>query len=68
MPKPAAKSFPAVERRGPQRSKNVTRIAAARPAATPGATPKAEPPVLTTQAETRKAPAGGGGDDDWTSF
>jgi len=67
-PKPAAKSFPAVERRGPQRSKNVTRIAPSRPGAAPAAAPKAEPPVLTTQAETRKAPAGGGGDEDWTTF
>ncbi|MFO1193348.1 MAG: methyl-accepting chemotaxis protein [Rhodoferax sp.] len=66
-PKPAAKSFPAVERRGPQRSKNVTRIAPSRPGAAPAAAPKAEPPVLTTQAETRKAPAGGG-EDDWTTF
>ena len=68
-PKPAGKTFPAVERRGPTRSKNVTRLASTRTAtrATTNA-PRAEPPVLTTQAETRKPVAAGGGDDDWTTF
>jgi methyl-accepting chemotaxis protein len=62
-PQPSAKSFPAVERRGPTRSKNVTRLAAAKPAAAP----RSEPATLSTPVETRK-PAAGGGDDDWTTF
>jgi tRNA(Leu) C34 or U34 (ribose-2'-O)-methylase TrmL len=63
--KPAGKTFPAVERRGPDRSKKVTRIASTKPAAAP----RAEPPELTAQAATRKpAAAAEGGDDDWTTF
>jgi hypothetical protein len=64
-PKPAGKTFPAVERRGLDRSKKVTRIAATRPAAAP----RAEPPALTAQAPTRKpVTSAAGGDDDWTTF
>ena len=56
------KSFPAVERRGPDRSQKVQRLPS-KPA------PRPQPPVLTTKAETRQtAAAGGGGDDDWTTF
>ena len=63
-PRPAGKTFPAVERRGPDRSKNVSRLASVKPAAAPAA----EAPTLTAQAPTRKAAAGSGGDDDWTTF
>jgi methyl-accepting chemotaxis protein len=63
-PQPSAKSFPAVERRGPTRSKNVTRLAAAKPASVP----RNEPATLSTPAETRKPVAAGAGDDDWTTF
>jgi methyl-accepting chemotaxis protein len=62
--KPAEMTFPAVERRGPDRSKKVSRLAAARPAAAP----PAEPPALTAQATTRKFAASSGGDDDWTTL
>jgi len=65
-PKPAGRSFPAVERRGPSRSAKVTRLAAAKAGA-----PRAETPVLATPAATRKpavTDGGGGGDDDWTTF
>ena len=54
-PRPAVKSFPSAERRGPQRSRNVARLA-------PKGAPEA--PELTTQAATRKT----GTDDEWTSF
>ena len=61
-PKPAGKSFPAVERRGPDRSRKITRIASAQAAAAP----RTEPPALTA---TRKPAEGAtGGDDDWTTF
>jgi len=63
-PQPSAKSFPAVERRGPTRSKNVTRLAAAKPASVP----PNEPATLSTPAETRKPVAAGAGDNDWTTF
>jgi methyl-accepting chemotaxis protein len=63
-PQPSAKSFPAVERRGPTRSKNVTRLAAAKPASAP----RNEPAAPSTPAETRKPVAAGGGDNDWTTF
>ena len=60
-PAPARRSFPAVERRGPDRTKNVTRLAP-KPAAS------ASPPVLTDKAPTRKTAPAAGGDDDWTTF
>ena len=60
-PKSANKSFPAVERRGPKRNTSAARVATT-------SAPRAEPPVLATQAETRKPVAAGGGDDDWTTF
>jgi len=56
---PARKSFPAVERRGPDRTKNVTRL--------PPKPARAEPPVLTNKVATRSAPTATGS-DDWTSF
>jgi hypothetical protein len=55
----ATKTFPAVERRGPDRTRNVARLP-------PKPSPKAEPPVLTARAQTRAAAPGG--DDDWTTF
>ena len=55
------KSFPAVERRGSDRTTKVVRLS-------PKAAPRAEPPVLTARADTRKAAPANGGDDDWTSF
>ena len=63
--KPADRTFPAVERRGPDRSKKVSRLAAA---ARHTAAPPAEPPALTARAPTRKSVASSGGDDDWTTF
>ena len=62
--KPADTTFPAVERRGPDRSKKVSRLAAARHTA---ARP-AEPPALTARAATRKFATSIGGDDDWTTL
>ena len=62
--KPADRTFPAVERRGPDRSKKVSRLAAARHTAAP----PAEPPALTARAATRKSAASSGGYDDWTTF
>ena len=53
----AAKSSPSVERRGPNRAKNV-----ARP--TFGAKARPEAPTLTNEAAPRKS----GTDDEWTSF
>jgi len=57
------RSFPAVERRGPDRTKNVTRLAQR---ATARQAP-AEPPALTAKVATRKN-ATAGGDDEWTNF
>ena len=55
------KSFPAVERRGPERSQKVQRLPS-KPA------PRARSPALTTTADTRQTAAAGGSDDDWTTF
>jgi methyl-accepting chemotaxis protein len=54
------KTFPAVERRGPNRAKTVTRL-------TPKANARAEPPVLANKVDTRKATTSAG-DEDWTTF
>ena len=54
------KTFPAVERRGPNRAKTVTRL-------TPKASARAEPPVLANKVDTRKATTSAG-DEDWTTF
>ena len=54
------KDIPAVERRGPNRPRNVTRLPS-----TPVA--RSEPEVLTTRVGTRKV-ANGADSDDWTSF
>ena len=58
------KGFPAVERRSPDRTRNVTRLPSR-------AKPRPEPPTLTTRTETRQAstaPPSAAGDDDWTTF
>ena len=56
--------FPAVERRGPDRTRNVTRLPSR-------AKPRSDPPTLTARTETRQAstatPIAAGG-DDWTTF
>jgi methyl-accepting chemotaxis protein len=65
----AAKSFPDVERRSPQRAKNVVRPSfGATPAAT--ATPAAQP-AATSSSPVAAAPTAGarsGTDDEWESF
>ncbi len=57
------RSFPAVERHGPDRTKSVTRPAPRAPARPD----PAAPPALTAQVATRKG-VSTGGDGDWTTF
>ena len=52
--------FPAVERRGPERTTKVVRLS-------PKAAPRNEPPVLTARVDTRKAAPASSGGDDWTA-
>jgi methyl-accepting chemotaxis protein len=55
-----ANSFPTTERRSPQRSQTVARMATRKTAA------QAAPPALTDQVPTRKV--ANGADEDWTTF
>ena len=61
QPSPAASPKPFVERRGPNRAKNVTRLPAAKaPAPAPASAPIPAPAPRPAKAA--------GGDDDWESF